>query len=169
MVAFSPPIQNLPVKFYIQSTCQNLTRNTRKRKTRLADDLASYIEIMGMSSDQDQIDVILLSLQKLNLLEKTEFVGKPTKAGCKLTSVQTRKTIWEFCRRNWTQSILTSHPAELKVKNKPNIPIGLDYINTVAMVRQRNKSFFSKPLADCNCDKGIIARICLQFSWRCSL
>ena len=35
---------------------------------------------MSISSDQDQTDAIMLPLQKLNLLEKIEFVQKPTKA-----------------------------------------------------------------------------------------
>ena len=76
----SPPIQNTPVKKRINNDSQNVTPNSRKRKNILADALASYIKDMSISSDQDQTDAIMLPLQKLNLLEKIEFVQKPTKA-----------------------------------------------------------------------------------------
>ena len=73
---------------------ESLTTNTFSKKklkkgSHLADDLASYIEQLNISNTEDQIDVIKLSLQKLSILDKIQYVCKPTTAGRKLTSLPT--------------------------------------------------------------------------------
>lgn len=70
--------------------------NTRKKKSCLANDLASYIEQLNISNTEDQIDVIKLSLQKLSILDKIQYVRKPNKVGKKLTSLSTRSAVIKF-------------------------------------------------------------------------
>ena len=70
--------------------------NTRKKKSCLANDLASYTEQLNISNTEDQIDVIKLSLQKLSILDKIQYVRKPNKVGKKLTSLSTRSAVIKF-------------------------------------------------------------------------
>ena len=51
-----------------------LTPNTRQRKSRLSQALTSYIqEELRFTKKEDQIDVILLSLEHLNLYDASNF------------------------------------------------------------------------------------------------
>ena len=89
-----------------------MTPNTRKRKSRMANDLAEYIQELNLSTE-DSVDVISLALRKLSLADKIAFNRKPTKSGRKLTSLETREAIWEFWHTNSVQSTITSRPATL--------------------------------------------------------
>ena len=72
-----------------------MTPNTRKRKSRISEDLACYISELDLSKE-DQVDVISLSLKKLGLMDKINFTRKPTKSGRKLTPLHFRKAAWDF-------------------------------------------------------------------------
>ena len=130
-----------PVKLR-QKPTESLTPNTRKRKSRLADDLASQIEKLNTLNAENHIDVIKLSLQKLSILDKIQYVCKPNKAGRKLTSLPTRRAVWKFWHDQYTQSTLTSCPAKLNGSDKPKIQNNLEYIDTVTIIKQRNCTFF---------------------------
>jgi len=118
-----------------------MTPNTRKRKSRIANDLAQFIEDLNLSPD-DTTEVVTLSLKKLSLLDNFDFTRKPTKAGRRLTSIQTRQNVWELWHCNSLQSTLTSRPAKLKVSDKPKIQLDLQFADTVTIMQQRNRPFY---------------------------
>ena len=118
-----------------------MTPNTRKRKSRIANDLAEFIEQLNLS-DEDQVDVITLSLKKLNLLDVLQFQRKPTKAGRKVTPMTVRKSVWEFWHGNSTASTITSRPAKIRVTDKRKIQAGLNFVDTATIIQQRNINFY---------------------------
>ena len=118
-----------------------MTPNTRKRKSRIANDLAEFIEQLNLS-DEDQVDVITLSLKKLNLLDVLQFQRKPTKAGRKVTPMTVRKSVWEFWHGNSTASTITSRPAKIRVTDKRKIQAGLNFVDTATIIQQRNRNFY---------------------------
>ena len=69
--------------------------NTRKRKNRLEDGLATYIKDLNLN-ENDEIEVIILSLKNIGLLDKLRFLKKTTKNGRKLTLLVTRQAIWDY-------------------------------------------------------------------------
>jgi len=118
-----------------------MTPNTRKRKSRLAEDIVEFIESLDLNSE-DQLDVLTLSLQKLNILDVIKFTQKPSRKGRKLTTSETRKTVWDFWHSNSTQSTNLSRPAKLKVTDKPKIQFELDFVGTVTIIKQRQREFY---------------------------
>lgn len=118
-----------------------LTPKTRKRKSRLADDLAAFIEGLDLSED-DTVDVVALSLKKLSLLDQFSFSRKPTRAGRRSTSIEERRNVWEFWHKNSVQSTITSRPAKLKVCDKSKIQTDLEFVDTVTVIQQRNRPFY---------------------------
>jgi hypothetical protein len=118
-----------------------MTPNTRKRKSRLAEDIVEFIESLDLNSE-DQLDVLTLSLQKLNILDVIKFTQKPSRKGRKLTTSETRKTVWDFWHSNSTQSTNLSRPAKLKVTDKPKIQFELDFVDTVTIIKQRQREFY---------------------------
>ena len=101
-----------------------MTPNTRKRKSRISEDLACYISELDLSKE-DQVDVISLSLKKLGLMDKINFTRKPTKSGQKLTPLHFRKAAWDFWHAKSTASTLTSRPAKLKQQTNPEYKLAL--------------------------------------------
>ena len=75
-------------------------------------------------------------------MEKINFTRKPTKSGRKLTPFHFRKAAWDFWHAKSTASTLTSRPAKLRTTDKPKIQAGLDFVSTVNIICQRNKSFY---------------------------
>ena len=77
-------------------------------------------------------------------MDKTNFTRKPTKSGQKLTPLHFRKAAWNFWHAKSTASTLslTSRPAKLRTTDKPKIQAGLDFVSTVNIICQRNKSFY---------------------------
>ena len=69
--------------------------NTRKRKNRLEDGLATYIKDLNLN-ENDEIEVIILSLKNIGLLDKLRFLKKTTKNGRKLTLLVTMQAIWDY-------------------------------------------------------------------------
>ena len=118
-----------------------MTPNTRKRKSRISEDLACYISELDLRKE-DQVDVISLSLKKLGLMDKINFTRKPTKSGRKLTPLHFRKAAWDFWHAKSTASTLTSSPAKLRTTDKPKIQAGLEFVSTVNIICQRSKSFY---------------------------
>ena len=113
----------------------SMTPNTRQWKSRLSKQLTTYIQQLDISKE-DKVDVMTLLLKQLNLCEAMKFQRKPTKAGRKLTSLTTRKLIWEFWHSHSTFSTITSRPAKLRVTDKKHIQSGLDFLDTVNIISQ---------------------------------
>ena len=75
-------------------------------------------------------------------MDKINFTRKPTKSGQKLTPLHFCKAAWDFWHAKSTPSTLTSCPAELRTTGKPKIQAGLDFVSTVNIICQGNKSFY---------------------------
>lgn len=118
-----------------------MSPNTRQRKSRLAKDLSKYIEDWNLNED-DQVDVLALTLNKMGLLDRFKYLQKPTSKGRKLTSHETRNAAWKFWHKNSIPSTNTSRPAKLRVSDVKKIQAGLDFNDTVRVIKQRNRNFF---------------------------
>jgi hypothetical protein len=129
------PVKNTP------TSSQFMTPGTRKRKSRISKDLSSFIEEMGLSQE-DSVDAITLALKNLGLLEAFKYMRKPSKAGRKLTPIETRKAVWNFWHSKAICSTLTSRPAKLKVDQKTHIQSGLDFVDSVNIITQRGRKFY---------------------------
>ena len=92
--------------------------------------------------DDDNVEILSLALKKLNLLDRLTFIKKPTKAERKVIPHETQRKIWHFWHTNSMASTLTSKPAKLRVSNRKKIQNGLDFVDTVSIVQQRNRNFF---------------------------
>ncbi|XP_066932940.1 uncharacterized protein [Clytia hemisphaerica] len=119
----------------------SMTPNTRKRKSRLSEDLTTFISELELDTD-DQVDVITLSLKKLGILDQFNFTRKPTKSGRKLLPFEVRKAVWDFWHEKGTASTLTSRPAKLRAKDKPKVQANLEFIPTTTMIVQRKVDFY---------------------------
>ena len=100
-----------------------MTPNTKKRKSRLAEDLTHFIENWQIRKKRDIIDVVLLSLKKLELSEKLEKKFQKNKyvTGRKMTSFETKKIIWDFYHDQATLLTSTSRPAKQKGSERNSI------------------------------------------------
>ena len=112
---------------------------TRQRKHRLASEITRILNVISVN---EQIDVINLSLKQLHLDNYYKMSRKPTKAGHRLTSLETRKNVWDFWHASNTPSTITSRPAKLKVSDKPKIQSQLSFVDTVNIIKQRNRNFY---------------------------
>ena len=72
-----------------------MTPNTHKHKSRLAGGLATYIKDLNLN-ENDEIEVITLSLKNIGLPDKRRFLKKLTKSGRRLTLLVTRQAIWDY-------------------------------------------------------------------------
>ena len=125
----------------ISSNSLMMTPNTRQRKSRLAKDLAGYVENWQLNKD-DKLEVVTLSLKQLGLLDQIRFQRKPTTAGRKLTPSTTRMMVWKFWHEKSIPSTITSRPAKQRVSEKSKIQAGLDYVDTISIIKQRNRHFY---------------------------
>ena len=125
----------------ISSDSLMMTPNTRQRKSRLAKDLAGYVENWQLNKD-DKLEVVTLSLKQLGLLDQIRFQRKPTTAGRMLTPFTTRMMVWKFWHEKSIPSTITSRPAKQRVSEKSKIQAGLDYVDTISIIRQRNRHFY---------------------------
>ena len=127
-----------------QREFKRMTPNTRKRKSRLAEDLTHFIESWQIRKKRDILGVVLLSLKKLELSEKLEKKFQKNKyvTGRKMASFQARKIIWDFYHDQATPSTNTSRPAKQKVSERNNIQTGLDFVDNATVILQRGKQFY---------------------------
>ena len=101
------------------TTSTPMTTNTRKWKSRLAEDLTGLTFSIG--SEANQVKVLALSLLQHGLLGTFQTDRKPTKAGRTMTPIEMRTALWDFWHDKNTVSTLTSCPARLKLTDKPKI------------------------------------------------
>ena len=118
-----------------------LSPNTRKRKSRMADEIVAMIKDFEISKN-DEMDVVTLAIKKLRLYDQIKFTSKPSVAGRKLTSLFTRQAVWKFWHEVSKASTITSRAAKIYVKNTPKIQSGLDYVDTVRIIQQRNRNLY---------------------------
>jgi len=90
---------------------------------------------------EDTIEVLTLSLKKLNLLSAITGSSAQQK-GRKLTPFATRLAVWKYkVYKVCMASTLTSRPAKQRLSLKPKIQIGLDYHDVAVPIIQRNRMF----------------------------
>ena len=118
-----------------------LAATCRKRRSRIALDITKKITEFDLPEDE-LIEVLALSLKKLNVLDKFSFTRKPSKSGRKLTPFIARKTVWDFWHENSQETTNTHQVAKMRINQKPQIQNGLDFISSVTMVKMRNRDFF---------------------------
>lgn len=120
-----------------------MTPNTQKRKSRLAEELSNLVLGWNMSSNADVVEVLLCSLKKLDIIDDVKSsLNVESSAGRKMTSFETRKLVWDFLHNNETPSTITSRSAKLKVAERANIQLGLDFCDTTHIVLKRKKQFY---------------------------
>ena len=127
---FTPSFENSDVKpKLLDNNSNSMSPNTRQRKCRIVKKLMETVHSEGIDSMvvDDRVDILSCVLNKLGLNEKFLISQKPTKAGRKMTSMETRQRVWEFWHNNSTQSTLTSRPAKLPVRDKPKIQTSLTF------------------------------------------
>ena len=132
------PSKNTSAK---EPTPQAMTPNTRERKSRLAEDIADFINNMDLN-ETDQVDVINLALKKLSILDNFRCIRRPTLAGRKLLPFDTRETVWKFWHDNTFESTNSNQTLKLRANEKPRVQSGLDFASSVIIVQQRNRSFY---------------------------
>eukprot|EP00794_Sanderia_malayensis_P020852 gene20852-22897_t len=71
----------------------SFSSKARKRKSRLANRLARNIEDLNIENEQDKVKVVTLALKKLGMLETFNASKKPSKAGRRMTSIETRQKV----------------------------------------------------------------------------
>ena len=118
----------------------------RKLRSRVAHKVADLIKDSKFQSSDDELDSMILSLKKLDLIEKMKERLNDhkvdSKAGRKRTPFQTCNGIWKFWHRNATTSTITSRPAKLRIGNRPKLQNGLPFIDTVEFKKVRNVDHF---------------------------
>ena len=72
-----------------------MTPITHKRKSRLADGLAIYIKDLKLN-ENDETEVITLSLKTVGLPDKLRLLKKPSKSSKKLTPSVTKLATWDY-------------------------------------------------------------------------
>ena len=121
-----------------------MTPNTRKRKSRLAEDISDLICDL---TTEEQMDVLTLATKQLGIYESYKFQRKPTKAGRKQLPIETRKTVWDFwhCNEFIIESTLTSRQAKLRVSNRSKIQDGLNFYSPASTIIQQSREFYEAP------------------------
>ena len=114
-----------------------MTPNICKRKSRFGDGLATYIKDLN-SNENDDIEVITLSLKNIGLLDKLRLLKKPTKTD---TISNYAGNLGLLAQKN-TPFKITSRPAKLKLTNKPRIQTSIDFVDTVRTIQLRKVSFY---------------------------
>ena len=69
-----------------------------------------------------------------------KLLHEPSARGRKLRPTTTRSAIWEFWHANSIPSTITS-PVLLRVTEESKIQVGLDYIDTKAIISKGNWNF----------------------------
>ena len=125
-----------------QNISNTMTPNTRQRKCRIVKNIMNTVHAEGVDSMSidDRVEVVSSVLDKLGLHRNFQIPRKPTKAGRKLTSLETRQKVWQFWHDNSTQSTLSSKPARLPVQDKPKIQTSLQFKDCVLQKSKRGIS-----------------------------
>ena len=119
------------------ASSNSLSSNARKRKSRLANQLVRSIEDLGIENEQDTVKIVTLALKKLGILDTFNAPKKPSKAGRRMISLETRHKVWDFWHSKSIQSTLTSRPAKLKVSDKPKIQLQLEFVDTMTILKNK--------------------------------
>ena len=70
------------------------TKNTRKRKSQIAQDITDFICKLELTTTEEIVEVSTLSVKQLGLFDLFQFLRKSTKAGRKMITYATRQALW---------------------------------------------------------------------------
>ena len=141
--------QVVPTSSFSEDVLKELRNHAalRKMKSRVADKVAQLIIVSQFQSNDDELDTMILSLKKLDLLDKmkekfNKYRKTTPNTGRKRTPLHTCNQVWKFWHENATTSTITSRPAKLKINNQPKLQSGLPFIDTVELVKTGNVDNF---------------------------
>ena len=113
-----------------------MTSNTRQRKYKFAKNITETVNSFNLS---DQVDVLTLTLKQLSVLDRFEFLRKPTRIGLhSFCSFAVR----EFWHEHCFESTNTTQLAKLRVSNRNKTHTNLEFSPSVTIRKQRNKQFY---------------------------
>ena len=113
-----------------------MTSNTRQRKYKFAKNITETVNSFNLS---DQVDVLTLTLKQLSILDRFEFLRKPTRKGLhSFCSFAVR----EFWHEHCFESTNTTQLAKLRVSNRNKTHTNLEFSPSVTIGKQRNKQFY---------------------------
>ena len=120
------------------------TPNTRKRKSRVATEIANFVRNLQLGSVEEEAAALKLAVQQLGQYDRIWFERKPCKRGRKMTSKETRQKAWDWWHNEeyMTESTLTSRPARMHVKKKPKIQEDLKFKVPITKVLKRNRECY---------------------------
>ena len=99
----------------------SMTPNTRKRKSRMAEELTEDIINLNLTPEEE-VAILKLTIRQRGLEDmfRSEFVRKPTNAGRKMTSFETRLKVWDFWhdKEYITESTITTRLARLRITER---------------------------------------------------
>ena len=98
-------------------------------------------EIDGLP-EEEKVDLMTSALKKLDLHDAIKLNKKPSKAGRKYIPLELRKRVWKFWHDSSQQSTLTTKNPTLRVSDKPKIQEGLDFVDSVTIIKKRNRFFY---------------------------
>ena len=111
------------------NTSSTMMPNTQQQKCKIIQNIKAKVKAEGVNVICIDNHVAVMSgvLGKLGLHQSFQKPKKPSKAGWKLTPLETSQKVWKFWHDNLTQSTFTSKPARLPLKGRPNIQTSLDF------------------------------------------
>lgn len=115
---------------------QPLSRQTRRR---YAKQITKIAKSWNLPKNQ-LMEVLSLSLKQLNLSKN--FISNYSGCGRVGTELNVRQAVWKFWYDNSTASTLTTRLAKLRISKKPKLHTGLQFVDTVNVVTQRNIRFY---------------------------
>ena len=121
-----------------------MSPNTRQRKCRIVQSIMKAVHdstVDSMSVD-DRVEIMTSVLHKLGLKDEFKKPTRSTKAGRKLTDLETRQKVLHFWHANSTQSTLSSTPAKLQLNSKPKIQTGLNFKESLIQNNKRGTPFY---------------------------
>ena len=123
-----------------------MTPNTRQRKSRAAQELSDHLIGMDLTPEEE-VELLRLTVTQRGLEDmfRSEFVRKPTKAGRKLTSFETRSKVLDFWHNKEyiTESTITTRLARMRITERPKIQSGLPLNKVPVDVRSiRNVPYY---------------------------
>ena len=118
-----------------------MSPGSRKWKSGIANVITANIKEYHLTQE-DEVEVLSLAMKNLGILDKSIFLRKPTKSGCKLTDLMTWQEVWKFWHDQSIPSANTQQIVKLRVIEKPGILSNLEYVSTVWTVQQMNRAFY---------------------------
>ena len=93
-------------------------------------------------SEVDEKNVVVHALKSLRLYDEIKSMQLQKNPSRNLTSLQTRKLVWEYWHDCSQETSDTTRPAKLRKGNRSKIQSGLVFSASVNIIQQRGKEFY---------------------------